>query len=1194
MLSKGPHISIEAPSLVPRILRIPEREFDEWPDSVRIMVIKIAEELFLAMYNPFIPADMVRQSVNDQFKMYRRGLAQHYANTIDEGITMFWSAWEEDDRFRLEVIDKLREILPESCIDTTRFARVASMTDATDLRLELPMLAVSPKTAEEVTAVVHLANEMQFALIPRGGGSGMTGGAVPARKRTVIMTLTKMTAIGPIDTEKKTMTLQAGVITARAIDAAKEKGLFFSVDPASKMASTIGGNIAENAGGPVCFEYGTTIDNLLSFRMVTPTGEFIVVSRKDHPGHKIMPEDEAIFEVRDISGGLRTVIKLKGTDIRKEGLGKDVTNKALGGLPGVQKEGTDGIIIDATFMLHDIPKNYRVIVIEFFGRSMENSMLVIKDIVSLRDTIRQNGDLVKITALEEFGMKYVQVIGYQKKSTLHEGDPISVLILQLESDDMDALDDAVRSITYNCALYDSVATFVAKDEAEAELFWEDRHKFSAIAKRTSGFKINEDIVIPVEAIPTYANFLESLNVEYMARAYRWALKKASNLHPSLDEDLLVMEELAYVMRIINNEIPFDELSEQELELHAIYGLGTLSKNHPSVAKDITRIEKRMQEARITVASHMHAGDGNWHVNIPVNSNDPMMLRNADIVARKVMGKAQELGGEVTGEHGVGITKIAFLSDEKMEAFKEYKNLVDPRNIMNPAKLTQRELPVVPFTFSFNHLIEDIRQSGLQDKERLISLLRNVQVCTRCGKCKFHCVMYFPEQNMRYQPRNKNMVLGALIEAIYYTQVHTGKADALLLTELRQMVEHCTACGKCESVCPLKIASAEVSLDLRGYLEAEDAMGHPLKSKALKFLEKAPAKRLPLVGKAASFGQGVQNKILHVIPQGLRKRFYNPLFSGYGLKPHYRNIYEMLHLNRGSFFMPEGEVRGTALYFVGCGGGIFFREVGIAGIALLLNAGYAVVLPNRPQCCGYPLLAAGDQDAFATNQDRNIALLRQLGEQAVALGHPVSQVITACGSCLDGMERHFIGHVLKHNGNDKVQLDDLGNFLFPLMQEVLHTSHSKSDHLIFHSPCHAQIPQEKASVSGVKYAKKISETLGATVKVSPGCCGESGLGAMSSPAIYNVIRDQKSAQLDKDFEAMGEKAKVLVSCPSCKMGLARIFMNKGEKRVVAHLTEFFAENLFGPSWLHDCTKLLAHATNKDGVRKVNMEPLRIRK
>lgn len=1190
MLSKGPHISIEAPSLVPRILRIPEREFAEWPDAVRTMSIKIAEELFLAMYNPFIPASMVRQSVNEQFSSYRLGLAQHYANSIDEGITMFWSAWEEDDRFRSQIIDRFHEEGLESTLDTSRFSRVASMTDATDLRLELPMLVVSPSTAEEVSKIVRLANEMQFALIPRGGGSGMTGGAVPARKRTVVMSLTKMTTIGPIDTEQKTMTVQAGVITSRAIDAAKEKGLFFSVDPASKMASSIGGNIAENAGGPVCFEYGTTIDNLLSFKMVTPTGEIIVVSRKDHPGHKIMPEDEAIFEVRDISDGLRSVIRLKGTELRKEGLGKDVTNKALNGLPGVQKEGTDGIILEATFMLHDIPDHFKVVVIEFFGRSMENSMLVIKDIVSLRDTIRENGDLVKITALEEFGMKYVQVIGYQKKSKIHEGDPISVLILQLESDDMDALEDAVRSITYNCALYDSVATFVAKDETEAELFWEDRHKFSAIAKRTSGFKINEDIVIPVEAIPTYAAFLEALNVEYMARAYRWALKKASNLHPALDEDPLVMEELSYVMRVINKEIPFEELSEQELELHAIYGLGTLAKNHPTVAKELLGIEKRMQEARITVASHMHAGDGNWHVNIPVNSNDPMMLRNAEIVAGKVMAKAQELGGEVTGEHGVGITKISFLSDEKMAAFKEYKELVDPRNIMNPAKLTQRQLPVMPFTFSFNHLIEDIRQSGLQDKERLISLLANVQVCTRCGKCKFHCVMYFPEQNMRYQPRNKNMVLGALIEAIYYTQVHTGKADMILLSELNQMVEHCTGCGKCESVCPLKIASAEVALDLRGYLETEGATGHRLKAKALKFVEKAPERRLPLMGKMASFGQGMQNKILHVVPQGLRKQFYNPLFSGFGPKPHYRNMYEVLHLDRGSYFVPEGKVRGTVLYFVGCGGGIFFREVGIAGLALLLNAGYGVVLPKRPQCCGYPLLAAGDQEGFATNQDRNIVLLRELAESVAALGAPITEVLTACGSCLDGMERHFIGHVLKHNGNDAVRLDDLGNFLFPLIKGSL-PGYTKSDHIIFQSPCHAQIPHEKASVSGQKYAKKIADTLGATVKLSPGCCGESGLGAMSSPAIYNIIRDKKSLQLEQDIEAMGEKSKVLVSCPSCKMGLSRIFMNKGEKREVAHLTEFFAEDIFGKNWLQRCTKALAHAQVRDGVRKIDMTTLR---
>ena len=83
--------------------------------------------------------------------------------------------------------------------------------------------------------------------------------------------MTRLTKV-VIDTENKTMMCEAGVITQDAIDRAAEKNLLFTVDPASKTASTIGGNVAENSGGPFCFEYGTTLDNLLSWRMVTPTG----------------------------------------------------------------------------------------------------------------------------------------------------------------------------------------------------------------------------------------------------------------------------------------------------------------------------------------------------------------------------------------------------------------------------------------------------------------------------------------------------------------------------------------------------------------------------------------------------------------------------------------------------------------------------------------------------------------------------------------------------------------------------------------------------------------------------------------------------------------------------------------------------------------------------------------------------------
>ena len=1191
MLSKGPHISIESASLVPRILRIGAQEFADWPESVRRLTMDIAEELFLVRYNPFVAAETVRKSVNERFELSRKALAHHYATSIGEGITMFWSAHESDMAFRKELITRLGSILPQENIDTSHHALVENATDATDLRLELPLLVVTPETAEQVSAVVRLANEMQFALVPRGGGSGLTGGSIPARKRSVILALTKMTKIGPIDTENRTLTVQAGAVTNDAIKAAAEHGLLFSVDPASKTASSIGGNIAENAGGPLCFEYGTTIDNLLSYRMVTPTGEVIQIIRQNHPRHKIHPEETSIFEVRDLSGGLRSLVKLEGGVLRKPGLGKDVTNKTLAGLPGVQKEGTDGVILDATFILHKQLAHFTVMVLEFFGRSMENCMLVVNDIVALRNDIRQRGDLVKITALEEFGAKYVQAIEYQKKSSQYEGDPISVLILQLDSDDKTALAEASRHIVQICDSYDGVDVFVAKDAKEAEIFWEDRHRLSAIAKRTSGFKINEDVVIPMQAIPDFALYLEGLNLEYAARAYRSALKKVSDL-PGLPEDEeRLTGELLYAKRIIQGEIPTIDLSDQELHLHAVLVLRALAETYPALAEKITALEQRMVNTIISVASHMHAGDGNWHVNIPVNSNDPEMLHNAETVAALVMAKAQALGGEVTGEHGVGITKIGFLTEQKMAEFREFKNLVDPRNIFNPAKLTQRDLPVSPFTFSFNRLIQDISQSGLQDKERLITLLANVQICTRCGKCKQFCPMYQPEQSLLYHPRNKNLALGALIEAIYYSQVNNGRPDPFLLSQLRGIVEHCTGCGKCMAVCPVKIASAEVALDLRGYLADEGADGHPIKMRVLQHIAAKPAVRIPRAARLAALGQSVQNRVLKAIPATWRSRFTNPLFAGPGPRPAYRNLGEALHLERGSFFAPQGEIKGTVLYFPGCGSSVFLRGIGLAGIYLLLRAGYAVLLPEEHLCCGYPLLAAGAHDAFAVNQDRNVSHLRALGQKALELGHPVTHVLTSCGSCRDGMERHFVPQVFPAADGAQVHIQDVAQFLFehlPLHGNDTTESAGMPDRVLYHAPCHAETPGVNKAKAAPLYAAALARYADVAVNVSPGCCGESGMGAITSPAIYNKIREKKAKRLDQDLQTLPPDAPILISCPSCKLGLQRILMNEKKDRRVLHTLEYMAERFLGPKWSRICKRALSSAPMENGLRRAAMD------
>lgn len=1165
MAHKGPHISISPDYVVNRILRINIDDFAEWPESVRHLAIAIAEELFLVAYNPFINVETVRNSVHARFERESMALAHYFANAIGEGITMFWSAYEAERSFREELISALRNILPNECILSSPSALVASATDATDLRMELPLLVVEPDSAEQVAALVKLANDMKFALIPRGGGSGMTGGAVPARKRTVIVSLTRLTKIGPIDLENMTVTVEAGAITQNVIKAVDAAGALFSVDPASKQASSIGGNVSENAGGPSAFEYGTTLDNLLWWRMVTPTGEIISVERENHPRHKILPEETAVFVVKDISGGVRNVIHLRGDEIRLPGLGKDVTNKALGGLPGMQKEGVDGIITEACFIIHPKPKFKRVMVLEFFGRSMHPAAVVVRELVGLRNRIRQEGDYAHLSALEEFNAKYVQAIEYKRKSQKYEGLPISVIILQVDGDDPYLLDKCVNDIVCVVEEQDNVDIIVAQDDKEGERFWEDRHRLSAIAKRTSGFKLNEDVVIPMDRIPDFALFLEQLNLECTAQAYRYALQEVGRLPGFPMEDKEFNREFSFASKVASGDNPQAELSDTELWKRAEAFLAGMGQKYAHLDKKIGKIRDYMEASRIVVASHMHAGDGNCHVNIPVNSNDAHMLEEAEETAARVMAECQEMGGEVSGEHGIGITKISFLGKSKMDALRAFKERVDPRDVMNPAKLVHRELPVRPFTFSFNRLINDIHASGLPDKEKLISLLSTVQVCTRCGKCKQVCSMCYPERSMQYHPRNKNMVLGMLLEAVYYSQVNKGAIDDNLLRWLRDLVEHCTACGRCLANCPVKIPSGEVALTLRSLLEHENAGGHPIKKRALEWLVHDVSSRVPKAAKMASLGQKVQNKLLGVVPSVWKKRMQSPIFAGSGPKMGYTNLYESLRLHRGSVFAPREVTPGMpcVLYFPGCGGSLFYDRIGLAAIMLLLHTGHAVAVPPRHLCCGYPLLAAGMDTEYEDNMAQNRQYLASMLRNLIKQGFDVRYLATACGSCRDSLARMKLNEQFP-----QLEQKDVSQIVLPLLQhEGMEAPVAPGTNVLYHAACHC----EWAGVPTLKGQAQLTGALEQLCKVKvstiPGCCGESGMGAVTSPTIYNLLRARKKERLAKAFEPQPQTGAcyagpILVGCPSCKIGIARCLIQLKEKHPVLHVLEWLANQVDG--------------------------------
>jgi FAD/FMN-containing dehydrogenase/Fe-S oxidoreductase len=1185
----GPHISISDERILTRVLGLEaspeEGGFAQWPDAVRELAVSLAAELFLVRYNPFVDAELVRQSVDRKLSIARPSLSGEFPRVLAVAVASFWERYDADQAFALGLKGRLLEFLPDECIGAHANTRIECATDATDLRLELPLFVLFPETTEQVQKIVKLAAEMGFGVIPRGGGTGLTGGAIPMFSRSVVLSLARFKKIIDINPEAMLLTVQSGVITLDAIKAVDEQGLLFTVDPASKAASTLGGNISENSGGPYAFEYGTTIDNISAFTMVTPLGEVITVRRKDHPGHKIFEDETASFEILDERGALKDAVVLAGTDVRGAGLGKDVSNKYLGGLPGVQKEGVDGIITECVFTLHPKPKFSRVLCLEFFGRSMKNAMLVIGDVVGLRDTIRAQGDLVKISALEEFGTKYVQAIEYKKKSTQYEGDPISVLILQLDSDFEDALSDAVDAVLAIATPYPSVDIFAARDEKEAELFWEDRHKLSAISKRTSGFKVNEDVVIPMRAIPGFAEFLENLNLVYMAKVARKALLQVRELPGVSVDDPDIEFGMERCLFILKRRTTASELSDEELASQVRLLFHELADKYPRLERDIEAIYKDAQARRIIIANHMHAGDGNCHVNVPVNSNDPEMLAQAYEAVEELFAEVLKLGGEISGEHGIGITKIAFLGQKKIDALAAYKRIVDPGDVLNPGKLTRRALPVEPYTFSFNRLIGDLQKTALKDKETLIELLRNVQTCTRCGKCKQVCPMYSPARGLLFHPRNKNISLGALTEAIYYSQVQGGEPAPELLDELRRIMEHCTACGKCQGVCPVKIDSAGAALQIRSFLEYKGKGGHPIKTALLTHLAEDPSGRLPKVAKFLSLGQAAANSVLgpalRLVPGHFRKRLVSPALQGPGPLIDLRNLSQELKLGEHSLFRsPQAAFDDTVLYFPGCGAGLFSHDIGLAGVYLLLRAGVNVVLPDRHLCCGYPLLSSGCTEAYGANRHRTIQDILDTLIATGRAGMKATTLVTSCGTCREALETYDFSQEL----SEPLHHQDIVQFLLTRLDIPKPAEGEEGEALLYHAACHAEwvdVPKVKAPEI---YRKALADALGAKVRISPGCCGESGLGALTSPAIYNRIRDRKKEQLGLDLSRPDSKrpdkdTPILVGCPSCKIGVKRCLMQMHRPNEVLHTTEHLAEKLGGPKWQKELKRMIDKGEKK---------------
>ena len=1044
------------------------------------------------------------------------------------------------------------------------FSLVAHATDATDWRLHLPVAVITPDDESQVAPLLKVTGRLGLKAIPRGAGTGLTGGAVPLRPDCVIINTEKLDRIRGIHQYRfqldngetvsaPVIEVEAGVVTEKAMEYAGEQGLVFATDPTSEWACSVGGNIAENAGGKKAVRWGTCIDNLLEWVMAMPSGKSWRVRRTDHRLRKIMPDDIVTYEVLDSAGERIRQIQLKGTDIRKKGLWKDITNKALGGVPGLQKEGTDGVITSALFVLYPEYEETATLCLEFFGPDMDEASRVIVELSRIFPLPEDDSEA--LLALEHFDDEYIKAIDYKVKAARTQM-PRAVLLIDIAGHDPGTVKGGVKKVEQLLEKHPNTLLFTARNAEEAKCFWADRKKLSAIARRTNAFKLNEDVVIPLDALAEFARFVDALNIEEERYSQLGFIDAAhALLHEAVVEE--AGEQFAAKM------VPAGALcaatreklnKADEKVLRALSEVqefrrkfNELFHGYPDVVSAFDDSFQYVRDRRIVIATHMHAGDGNVHVNIPVLSNDQPMMKRAHHVVDRVMEKVVSLGGVVSGEHGIGVTKLKYMDRERVAELTEYRRTVDPEGIMNPGKLDDFDVLDHIFTPSFN-LLE--LEAHILKRAKIEELSKNVDFCIRCGKCKTDCCVYYPARGMFYHPRNKNLAIGSLIEALLYVAQRERSTEFELLQWLEDVADHCTICHKCLKPCPVDIDTGEVSVLERDILEARGYKHFSAVTQmTLKYLES----RSPFVNKM------FRNSVVRVGGAAIRtgNRFAKPFQPAEGPSAFYplkivsssvppvpeetlRDVLPPCDPDQALVFEQTDSGK-TVFYFPGCGSERLHSTISMAAIHLLLESGVRVVLPPPFLCCGFPAYVNAQSDQHTKILLRNTVIFSQIREMLAYLDFDAC--VVSCGTCMEalgGMETrklfggnivdvtsYAVGNGLKLEGNGRC---------------------------MYHAPCHD-------SLEG-KALETLSE-LGGFGVVTPvdHCCSEAGTLALSRPDITDSMLQRKRDAIRDAKEETGEGV-ILTNCPSCVQGLGR---NRDLGVEPLHIAVAIAEKLSGADW-----------------------------
>jgi glycolate oxidase len=435
------------------------------------------------------------------------------------------------------IYDQLAEILGEDFVTVDQQILREYAHDETEKLLFFPEVVVRPRTALEVSRVMQLCNKEKIHVTPRGAGTGLSGGALP-HLGGVLLSTDRMNSILKIDEENLQVTTEPGVITQVIQDAVKAVGLFYPPDPSSKGSCFIGGNIAENSGGPKAVKYGVVKDYVLNLEVVLPTGEIIWT----------------------------------GSNVLKNATGYNLTQLMVG------SEGTLGIVTKIVLKLIPHPKHDLLMLVPF--SSLEKASEAVSAIFKAGYTPSAL-ELVEIDALRI-------VSKYMPSSSIPLTDDTAAhLIIEVDGNHIEMLRTEMEAIAELLLQFDCGEIYFADDAQQKETLWSMRRKVAEYVK-LEGYTIEEDTVVPRAALPELIKSLKQLGNQLNFKVVCYGHAGDGNLHVRIFKEGIPNSHDHPEMTAILREL-FQIVQSLGGTISGEHGIGLIQKPYLDIVIDETRM-----------------------------------------------------------------------------------------------------------------------------------------------------------------------------------------------------------------------------------------------------------------------------------------------------------------------------------------------------------------------------------------------------------------------------------------------------------------------------------------------------------------------------------------------------------------------------------------------------------------------------